>query len=135
MKRAIPVLMLIALLGGSLTTSSAWADSHDGGRSGPAWGTQKGHGYHDSHWNSGWHGGGHIGWLWAALSALMIYDAARNAPVVQPPAVIVQTPASTPAAPATAYWYFCPASGAYYPYVQTCPGGWRTVPATPPPSN
>ncbi len=29
-------------------------------------------------------------------------------------------------------WYYCDAAGAYYPYVASCPGGWRVVPATPP---
>jgi hypothetical protein len=28
-------------------------------------------------------------------------------------------------------WYYCDAAGAYYPYVTTCSGGWREVPATP----
>ncbi|SAL76309.1 hypothetical protein AWB71_05216 [Caballeronia peredens] len=30
-------------------------------------------------------------------------------------------------------WYYCDASRAYYPYVRTCPAGWRPVPAQPPP--
>lgn len=30
------------------------------------------------------------------------------------------------------YWYYCEQSQAYYPYVQECPGGWRTV--VPPPA-
>jgi len=28
-------------------------------------------------------------------------------------------------------WYWCEASRAYYPYVQSCAGGWRAVPARP----
>jgi hypothetical protein len=24
-------------------------------------------------------------------------------------------------------WYYCPAYGAYYPYVTECPSGWQTV--------
>ena len=28
-------------------------------------------------------------------------------------------------------WYFCSSAKTYYPYVQTCPGGWQTVPVTP----
>lgn len=28
-------------------------------------------------------------------------------------------------------WYYCDKSGAYYPYVKTCPTGWREVPAQP----
>ena len=32
-----------------------------------------------------------------------------------------------------AYWYYCTAAGAYYPYVQDCPGGWELVLPTAPP--
>ncbi|MFN2646172.1 MAG: hypothetical protein ABR570_14375 [Burkholderiales bacterium] len=32
-----------------------------------------------------------------------------------------------PAAPPTAYWYYCAPLGAYYPYVQDCPVGWQLV--------
>ena len=32
-----------------------------------------------------------------------------------------------------AYWYFCPASQGYYPYVRQCPGGWQRVAPQPPP--
>lgn len=28
-------------------------------------------------------------------------------------------------------WYYCDKAGAYYPYVKTCPAGWREVPAQP----
>ncbi len=30
-------------------------------------------------------------------------------------------------------WYYCAASGAYYPNVAECPAGWQRVPAQPPP--
>jgi hypothetical protein len=42
--------------------------------------------------------------------------------------------AATPAynmPPPAPTWFYCEAAGAYYPYVATCPGGWREVPATP----
>ncbi|WP_431825598.1 hypothetical protein [Burkholderia sp. F1] len=32
-------------------------------------------------------------------------------------------------------WYRCDQPEGFYPYVQTCPGGWREVPAQPPASN
>jgi len=35
-------------------------------------------------------------------------------------------PSAQPQAPA-GYWYYCIASGAYYPYVKECPGGWQRV--------
>ena len=33
-----------------------------------------------------------------------------------------------PVAPLTEpYWYYCPESAAYYPYVENCEGGWEPV--------
>jgi hypothetical protein len=29
------------------------------------------------------------------------------------------------------HWFYCPAAGAYYPYVAECAGGWQRVPAEP----
>ncbi|MGQ0512293.1 MAG: hypothetical protein ACT4P9_16950 [Betaproteobacteria bacterium] len=29
--------------------------------------------------------------------------------------------------PSGSWWYYCPDSGAYYPYVGQCPGGWQRV--------
>jgi len=31
------------------------------------------------------------------------------------------------------YWYYCEEADAYYPYVESCPGGWTKVIPTPPP--
>jgi hypothetical protein len=39
--------------------------------------------------------------------------------------------AAPPSQPGT--WYFCDSSQSYYPYVQQCKEGWRSVPANPPP--
>jgi hypothetical protein len=36
-------------------------------------------------------------------------------------------PGPAPAYAPPAMWYFCPALGAYYPYVQECPSGWQPV--------
>jgi len=40
--------------------------------------------------------------------------------------------APTPGAQAPAVWYYCDSAKGYYPYVNQCPEGWRSVPATPP---
>jgi len=48
------------------------------------------------------------------------------------PAPQVQAPAPG-GAPGGGNWYFCDSSKTYYPYATSCPEGWRTVPATPPP--
>ena len=47
--------------------------------------------------------------------------------VVAPPA---DAPAAVAQAPGT--WYYCDSAKAYYPYIQQCPEGWRSVPASPP---
>ena len=66
------------------------------------------------------------------------------APVVvsPPPVTYIEQPQYAPppapqvapqAAPNPAsFWYYCQGSGAYYPYVQQCPGGWQRVSPTPP---
>lgn len=109
--------------------------------------------HHDMHrWRSGaWrHGshGGRVGWWWVAGGMWYFYpqpvypypDPYRPPVIVieqapQPVVVPIQpapqvAPVVTP--PAAQFWYYCEAAGAYYPYVATCPSGWKTVPATPP---
>ena len=92
---------------------------------------------HDG-WHHGWHDS-HYGWWWASAGLwalrpvpIYLYD-----PYVSSPSVVVVQP-SAPSAPVVAaqptqqYWYYCDAAQAYYPYVSTCPAGWRPVPANPP---
>lgn len=61
--------------------------------------------------------------------------------IVRPePEVYVQpapvTPQSTsPQQDDNNYWYYCPDSNSYYPYVQRCPSGWLKVVPSPPPAN
>jgi len=54
--------------------------------------------------------------------------------VVAPPpeAPAVAQPPSAAPTPAPGNWYYCDSAKGYYPYVQQCPEGWRSVPATPP---
>ena len=47
--------------------------------------------------------------------------------VVPPPAPPVYVEQNPPPDNATAYWYYCSDSKAYYPYVKECPGGWQKV--------
>jgi hypothetical protein len=92
------------------------------------WGVWRGgHWYHGNH-------GGRLGWWWIAGGIWYFYPAPIYPypnPYEPPPAVLV-TPPADPPPPPTQYWYYCDASRGYYPYVPTCPGGWRQVPATPP---
>jgi hypothetical protein len=43
-------------------------------------------------------------------------------PAVEAPPVYVE--------PGSAYWYYCPSAGAYYPSVPSCPEPWVPVPAS-----
>lgn len=109
-------------------------------------------------WRSGaWHHGsrgGQLGWWWVIGGMWYFYpqpvypypDPYRPPTVVieqAPPPVIVQVPAPEPvqivpsqppaaSQPAAQFWYYCEAARGYYPYVASCPSGWKTVPATPP---
>ena len=49
--------------------------------------------------------------------------------VIQQPPVYVEKSQELP----SGYWYFCPSSKAYYPYVNDCPEDWQRVSPMPPP--
>lgn len=88
------------------------------------------------HWTHEYHDG-RLGWWWVVAGLWYFYPQRVYPypdPYTPPPVVIVQpnAPAPTPGAPPPAqYWYYCDAAKGYYPYVPSCPGGWRMVPATP----
>lgn len=57
--------------------------------------------------------------------------------IVVPAPVYVERQVAPPPPPVSAPvqqadWFYCQASGAYYPYVRECPAGWQRVPAQPP---
>ena len=57
------------------------------------------------------------------------------APVYVAPPIIAAAPMVYPST-SSGYWYFCPDSQAYYPYVLECPSGWlAVVPGAPGPTN
>jgi hypothetical protein len=132
-------LALAATMLAAITSLPAEADRHDGWH-----GDIRHFESHDmGHWRGGnWHHGRHdgqLGWWWVVAGAWYFYPQ----PVYpypdpyQPPVVVVQS--SSPPAPSAApqpstaqYWYYCEAAKGYYPYVPSCPGGWKAVPATPP---
>jgi hypothetical protein len=59
------------------------------------------------------------------------YPPAYYPPAYYPPAATQYIePEPAPAPPA--YWYYCPSSQGYYPYVRECPGGWQRVAPQPP---
>jgi hypothetical protein len=54
-------------------------------------------------------------------------------PVYYPPVVVQQPPTVyvQPAPPAEAFWYYCPDSRTYYPYVASCASAWQRVSPVP----
>lgn len=64
-------------------------------------------------------------WFWGPPYPYQPYP-----PVIierSPPVYIEQSQAIPEPAPQPAYWYYCPESNNYYPYVQRCPSGWQRV--------
>ena len=108
--------------------------------------------WREGNWRHGWHDG-RIGWWWVAGDLWSFYPAPvypypePYVPplVVPPPSVVIQQapppmPQPQMAQPAVApqptqnNWYYCEPAKAYYPYVNSCPSGWKVVPASPPPA-
>ena len=55
-------------------------------------------------------------------------------PAGTPPATVAaEPPAVTPGAQTGGFWYYCESAKGYYPYVNQCAEGWKSVPASPPP--
>lgn len=162
MKRPISSVLTVAILS-IVFALPAWAERHEGGGDGRhgmhqgfrGWGGAHDIRHFEDHhrtvWVSGrWHHGfheGRIGWWWIAAGTWYFYPS----PIYPypdpylPPVVVVQpapdaAPATTIVPPPAQNWYYCEASKSYYPYVSSCPAGWKTVPATPagtatPPAN
>jgi hypothetical protein len=105
MKSTKLALVFLAAIGGSLVSASA-----------------------DAHWRHH-HRGARIGvFIGAPVAAYSYYAYPRYyypAPVVAPAPVYVEP--NPPAQTSSNYWYYCRESGAYYPYVQTCPSPWQPV--------
>lgn len=89
-------------------------------------------------WRSGaWHHGRHggrLGWWWVVGGIWYFYpEPIYPYPDPYIPYAVIQQAPQTPAVPAPAQsWYYCESSKEYYPYVSSCPDGWKAVPATPP---
>jgi len=91
--------------------------------------------WHGGQWVHGDHGPRH-GWWWVAGGIWYFYPA----PIYpypnpyEPPMMSLETPSASealPPPPTPTNWYYCDSAGAYYPYVDACPEGWRSVPAAP----
>ncbi|HEY3846206.1 MAG TPA: hypothetical protein VGL95_03740 [Acetobacteraceae bacterium] len=87
--------------------------------------------WHGGYWHHSWYGG-RFGWWWVVSGVWFFYPV----PVYPYPDPYVPSdfaapppPEDTPPPATDQFWYFCPASNAYYPYVPACPTGWQQVPA------
>jgi hypothetical protein len=92
-----------------------------------------------AHWQGGrwihdWHDG-RFAWWWMLDGFWYFYPAPIYPyPTYVPPAIVVQQAPPVPRGlPPTQFWYYCDNPGGYYPYVASCSGPWRPVPAVPPP--
>ena len=139
----------------SAMAQNHWRGQHGGQRDIGRFHQHDVHRWAGGHWYHGAHNG-HLGWWWvvgsvAALETALWYSypapvypypdpyvppqmieapAPAMAASPPPPPMPYPAPQAAPAA-APAVWYFCRASGKYYPYAANCPEGWQTVPATP----
>ena len=85
--------------------------------------------------------GGGVGWWgspgwwgypgWWGGAPYPYYSGGQSVVIEQAPTEYIQQDPAPPSA--TQYWYYCQNAGAYYPYVQDCPGGWMQVVPSPNP--
>jgi len=113
-----------------------WAVSVGGGWRPAAYGSGWGGGYGGGwgSWRGGYYGPGYgypYGYPYASAfySPPVVYASPPIITYAAPPQPLVL--ASQPQPPV---WYYCEASGQYFPYVQSCTSGWQTQPAMPPTS-
>ena len=115
-----------------------WAVSVGGG-----YGGGYGGGWRPAAYGPGWGGGWGPGWRGGYYGPGYGYPYAAG--YYSPPVVYAAPPVVTYAAPQQPMvlasqpqppvWYYCEASGQYFPYVQSCASGWQTQPAMPPSGN
>ena len=151
--RAAVLGALAAALPATVVADNHWRGNHGDHRDMGRFHEHDLHRWASGHWYRGNHDG-RWGWWWvvgtaAAVNTALWYSYAAPvypypdpyvpAPMVEapPPAdPVAAAPAPYPVPPAVApappaVWYFCSAAGKYYPYVSSCPTGWKTVPAIP----
>jgi hypothetical protein len=102
-----------------------------------------GHGSYGGHYgrgHGGYYGRGHgCGVIWIGPGWWDPWWDPLYYPYYSEPPYVIQQQApvyeqQTPVEEQQNYWYFCPDSKAYYPYVKQCPGGWlKVVPTQGPP--
>lgn len=142
------ILALVTLV--AIVPIAANADRHDEGRhdgvrhdGGRHWsGNMREFHIRDyPRWRAGrWHHSvhdGRLGWWWVVGGLWYFYPQPvyPYPDAYTPPTVLIQqTPSLAPDAPGpqAQNWYYCASAKSYYPYVSSCPEGWKMVPASPP---
>lgn len=127
-------LSVLLLLGGLLVAPLAGADVRIGIHAGyPGYYHPHRSYYQGSYYQGGYYGGyANYGGGWYQPWPYAGYGTVYSEPVIiheSPPVVVAP---AAPAQPQPAVWYLCKSVNAYYPYVESCPEGWATVPAVPP---
>jgi hypothetical protein len=80
---------------------------------------------------------GRFGWWWVVGGIWYLYPQPvypHPDPYTPPVIVEPQSSENEMTVPPAQYWYFCTSLNSYYPYVTSCPEGWKSMPATPPAS-
>lgn len=93
---------------------------------GPGWGGHYGPGWRGNWAYSGGYYGGPYGYSYPGYYSPPVVYAPPVAYALPPPPLVLTSQ------PQPAVWYFCQASGQYFPYVQECASGWQAHPAIPP---
>lgn len=105
-------------------------------------------GCYGGHCGSWWVAGGYwhfypervYGYAYPSVISAIVFDAALIeaailAPIVVAPVISVPIAVARPQVaivqPQAQYWYYCPTSGKYAPYVETCNVEWEKVPIPP----
>jgi hypothetical protein len=110
-------------VGWAVAVGGGYGGGHGGGWRPAAYGPGYGGGWGPG-WRGGYYGPGYgFPYAGAYYAPPVVSYAAPQQPMVL---------ASQPQAPV---WYYCEASGQYFPYVQSCASGWQTQPAMPPSGN
>lgn len=145
----VSAILFAAVIGASPITASADRGSGHGGsgRGGGHGGghqqfshQQGGHGSfqrhgfargHGGYWYHGHHGG-RLGWWWVVGPSLWYYYPYYPSAVYPyPDSYVPPVVSDTNLPPPPQNWYYCTSAKTYYPYVPSCPEGWKTVPVTP----
>jgi hypothetical protein len=94
-----------------------------------------GFGFYDPFWGYPFWGYPYAGYAYGypAYAYPMPYGYPYGYPAAAPPpADPAQGAPAAPAPQSQSFWYYCPPSKAYYPYVSSCAKPWQQVPTTPP---